>query len=398
MAGGSAERLNFPVSDAELERRWRGLRAAMAEAQIDVLVMQNNNDHMGGYVKYVTDLPATNGYPVSVVFPRNDLMTMVRQGPFGGIEEPAVGNGVYRGIKHVLNTPSFSTASYALSYDSELMLRALKPYAKGRIGLVCTYQFSYAHVSHLKSELPHASFIEATDIVDTFRAVKSAEEVGMIRQTAALQDKAMKAAFDAIEPGMRDSDVAAIAQFSAQRNGSEQGIYLCCSAPAETPLRLGQRHFQNRRLEKGDQYILLVENNGPGGQYAELGRTCVLGKIPSRLADEFAFTLAARQHVLDAIRPGIRAAEVFAGYCDFMRKNGRPEEKRLFAHNQGCDMVERPLIRQDETMSFAEGMNLAIHPSYVNKGVMSWICDNYIVGEDGRLERIHAFPEVIVER
>jgi hypothetical protein len=81
-----------------------------------------------------------------------------------------------------------------------------------------------------------------------------------------------------------------------------------------------------------------------------------------------------------------------------MRKNGRPEEKRLFAHNQGCDMVERPLIRQDETMSFAEGMNLAIHPSYVNKGVMSWICDNYIVGEDGRLERIHAFPEVIVER
>ena len=398
MAGGAAERLNFPVSDAELERRWKGLRAAMAEAGVDVLVMQNNNDHMGGYVKYVTDLPATNGYPVSVVFPRNDLMTFVRQGPFGGIEEPAPGDGVYRGIRQVLNTPSFSTASYGFRYDSELMLRALKPYAKGRIGLVCTYQFSHAHVSHLKSELPGASFVEATDIVDDFRAVKSAEELGMIRQTAALQDKAMKAAFDAIEPGMRDSDVAAIAQFSSQRNGSEQGIYLCCSAPAETPLRLGQRHFQNRRLEKGDQYILLVETNGPGGQYTELGRSCVLGKVPSRLADEFAFTLEARRHVVGAIRPGVPAAQVFASYSDFMRKNGRPEEKRLFAHNQGCDMVERPLIRQDETMSFAKGMNLAIHPSYVNKGVMSWICDNYIIGEDGRLERIHTFPEVIVER
>jgi hypothetical protein len=61
-------------------------------------------------------------------------------------------------------------------------------------------------------------------------------------------------------------------------------------------------------------------------------------------------------------------------------------------------MVERPLIRQDETMAFARGMNLAIHPSYVNKGVMSWICDNYIFGEDGKLERIHAYPEIIVER
>ncbi|HXF55886.1 MAG TPA: M24 family metallopeptidase [Hyphomicrobiaceae bacterium] len=398
MAVAPAERLNFPVSDAELERRWRGLRAAMAEAGIDVLVTQNNNDHMGGYVKYLTDLSATNGYPVSVVFPRDDLMTLVRQGPFGGIDEPISGNGIYRGIKQVLHTPSFATASYCFQYDSELLLRALKAYAKARIGLVCTYQFGHAHVEHLKAALPQASFIEATDIVDRFRAVKSAEELDMIRRTAALQDKAIKAAFDAIEPGMRESDVAAVARFTAEKLGSEQGIYLCCSAPAETPLRLGQRHFQNRRLKKGDQYILLVETNGPGGQYTEIGRTCVLGKVPSRLADEFAFTLEARRHVLAAIRPGVRADDVFASYCDFMRRNGRPEEKRLFAHNQGCDMVERPLIRQDETMSFAAGMNLAIHPSYVNKGVMSWICDNYILGEDGTLERIHAFPEVIVER
>ena len=52
------------------------------------LLMQNNNDHMGGYVKYFTDLPATNGYPLTVVFPRDDLMTLVSQGPFGGTSDP----------------------------------------------------------------------------------------------------------------------------------------------------------------------------------------------------------------------------------------------------------------------------------------------------------------------
>ena len=77
------ERVNSPVSTAELERRWAAVRAAMAAAKIDVLVMQNNNDFMGGYVKYFTDIPATNGYPLTAVFPRDDMATMIGQGPFG---------------------------------------------------------------------------------------------------------------------------------------------------------------------------------------------------------------------------------------------------------------------------------------------------------------------------
>src|SRR4051812_29209486 len=84
-----SERLNTPISTAELERRWKAVRTAMADAKIDVLLMQNNNDHMGGYVRYFTDMPATNGYPNTVVFPREDDMTVVCQGPFGGSETTA---------------------------------------------------------------------------------------------------------------------------------------------------------------------------------------------------------------------------------------------------------------------------------------------------------------------
>ncbi len=49
--------------------------------KIDVLLMQNNDDHHGGYVKHFTDLPATNGYPLTVAFPRDDLLTVVSHGP-----------------------------------------------------------------------------------------------------------------------------------------------------------------------------------------------------------------------------------------------------------------------------------------------------------------------------
>ena len=57
MAGnGLSERLQTPISTAELQRRWSLVRAAMKREGIDVLLMQNNNDHMGGYVRWFTDI------------------------------------------------------------------------------------------------------------------------------------------------------------------------------------------------------------------------------------------------------------------------------------------------------------------------------------------------------
>jgi len=145
-----SERLNSPVSSAELERRWRAVRAAMAKEKIDVLLMQNNNDHMGGYVRYFTDMPATNGYPNTVIFPREDEMTVVCQGPFGGSEATAQGDQNWRGVKRILTTPSYASTHYTKDYDPELAASALKPFAQETIGYVGTYQMSYALLDHIK--------------------------------------------------------------------------------------------------------------------------------------------------------------------------------------------------------------------------------------------------------
>ncbi|MDH3194687.1 MAG: M24 family metallopeptidase [Hyphomicrobiales bacterium] len=394
-----SERLNSPISTAELERRWLLVRTAMQEQGIDVLLMQNNNDHMGGYVKYFTDTPATNGYPVEVVFPRDDDMTVVCQGPFGNKRElEHAGDGIWRGVRQILNTPSYASAHFTNGYDPELAARGLAPFARGTIGLVGTFQMGAALLDHLRNgPMSGARFVDATDLVDQIKAIKSAEEIALIRATAQLQDGAMQAAFDAIKPGMRDAEVAAVAKFYSEQRGSEQGIYLCASAPAGTPCMFGPRHLQNRIIQEGDQFALLVENNGPGGHYTELGRTCVLGTASQELKDECAFVLQARQFTLDLLKPGAAPKDIWDRYNAFMRDNGRPEERRLYCHGQGYDMVERPLVRHDEPMAIAENMNIVVHPTYIRGSVMSWLCDNYIIGPDGPGERLHAFPETVVE-
>jgi Xaa-Pro aminopeptidase len=393
-----SERLNTPISTAELERRWKAVRAAMAAENIDVLLIQNNNDHMGGYVRYFTDLPATNGYPNTVVFPRDDLMTTVGQGPFGGDQAlTAEGDGVRRGIKRALTTPSYASAHYTKDYDPELALKALAPYAKGTIGLVCTYQMSFAMVDTIKRHLTEARFVDATELVDRIKSIKSAEEQELCIRAAQMQDGAMKAAFAAIKPGMRDMEVSAAAQYYSRCHGSENGIYLCASGPIGTPTKFSQIHLQNRVIQESDYVTLLVEDSGPGSMFTELGRTAVVGKAPQQMQEELAFTIEARKVTLDLLKPGTPCKEIWDAYNAFMRKNGRPEEARLYCHGQGYDLVERPLIRNDEPWTIEKDMNIVVHPTYIYNNMMSWLCDNYIIGSNGPGDRIHQFPEVITE-
>ncbi|HET7911293.1 MAG TPA: M24 family metallopeptidase, partial [Pseudolabrys sp.] len=298
-----SERLNTPISNAELDRRWRAVRDAMEKEKIDVLLMQNNNDHMGGYVRWFTDMPATNGYPNTVVFPRDDEMTVVCQGPFGGGEATAQGDQNWRGVKRILTTPSYASAHYTKEYDPELAATALKPFVNGVIGYVGTYQMSYATLDSIKRAFPQARFVDATDMIDRIKVIKSPEEMELVKRAALMQDGAMRAAFAAVKPGMRDIEVAAVAQHYSLCHGSENGIYLCASMPLGNPSKFANRHLQNRVIQKGDQIALLVEDNGPGGMYTELGRSCVVGKVPQQMKDELGFCKASRKMTLDLLKP-----------------------------------------------------------------------------------------------
>ena len=394
-----SERLQTPISTAELERRWKAVRAAMERDKIDVLLMQNNSDQMGGYVKYFTDLPATNGYPLTVVFPRDDLMTLVSQGPFGGVTElNGKSDGTRRGVKQWFTTPSYSSCYYTAPYDAELAAKALEPYAGGTIGLVGTYQMSFAMVDYMqKGRFSNTKFVDASDLVDRIKVIKSAEEQELVRRAAAMQDGAMRAAFAAVEPGMRDRDIAAIAQCYSQRHGSEHGIYLCASMPPGKPAQFAARHYQNRVIQEGDAMALLVEDAGPGGMYTELGRTCVVGKASQEMKDEYAFALEARKFNLSLLKPGARLQGRVRGLQRFHAQERPARREAPALPRPGLRSGRAPADPQRRADEIEKDMNIVVHPTYIRGGMLSWFCDNWLIGPNGPGERLHHFPEVITE-
>ena len=179
-----------PISTAELERRWRATRAAMATHNFDALVMQSSEDWMGGYTRWFTDTPAINAYPRSVIFPRDGLMTTCEVGIFGGEWKLDGQDPEHRGVEKRVSTPSFNGAvEYTARYDSELMAREIVARGFRNVGLVGANGMYHGFVQGLKDLAPNVDWRDATDLVDDLKCVKSAEEIEILRRTAAMQDE-----------------------------------------------------------------------------------------------------------------------------------------------------------------------------------------------------------------
>jgi Xaa-Pro aminopeptidase len=385
------------VSGDELKRRWRAVRDEMKRRGIDALVLQSSSDWVGGYIRWFTNQPATNGYPIAAIFPLEGDISLIEQGPFGFVRESTEEETRRTGIARHLTTPSYASVHYTGAYDAELALGELQRLGAMRIGLVAPGAMYHTFGHGLRAWSRGLDIVDATDMVDRIKAVKSAEERRLIRQVAAMQDEVISRVREFIRPGLRDFEIAAYAQYQAQQLGSEQGIYLCSSAAPGEAAAFRPRWMQGRVVQPGDVYSLLVECNGAGGFYAELSRTFVLGRAPAELRDAQAAVIEAQAQALRLLRPGIACRDAFDEHNAYLRSRGLPEERRLSMHGMGCDMVERPLIRNDEDMRLEEDMAIVCHPGFHNERIFAHITDLYLIGKDGPTECLHQTPKEIIE-
>jgi Xaa-Pro aminopeptidase len=391
------ERVENPISMAELERRWAALRKEMEARNIDALVTQNSSDWLGGYVKWLTDVPAHNDYPRNVIFHRADAMTVVEMGSKGGRSNLAGKDPLNPGVGEWIFSPSFYSVGHTHEYDGALIAADLKKRGTKTVGWVGKGRLQYDLVRVVEAQATGVNFVDATDFVDRIKAIKSPEEIALIRRATAMQDAIWAKILPKIRPGMRDFELTALAQYEGELLGSQQGLFRCSSAPVGEPAILRGRHYQGRAMRAGDTMTLLIENNGPGGHYAELARSFVLGKASQEMKDAFAVVVDAQKHTVKNLKIGAQPADVYASHNDYMKSRGAPPELRLYGHSQGYDLVERPLLRDDETMPLAANMNMAVHPGFFKPTNFAFICDNFLIKEDGTVERLHKAEQKIWE-
>jgi Xaa-Pro aminopeptidase len=393
------DRVCTPISLPELQRRWTAVQAQMAEAKVDAVVVQgqNNLSGGGGYYRWLTGLSVPSSYPQTVILPRDGLMTLVGHGPLGSDTKLDGKDPSLPGVGRRLGTSSFPAVGYTGAYDAELVAKAIQEAGYRRLGVISPNTMYYGFGSRLRELLAGVTLVDITAQIDPIKAIKSAEEITLIRQAAAMQDEILTKVRTHIQPGMTDYQALAYGHYLGQTMGSETGYFLGSSAAPGQPAMIRLRHQQGRTLREGDVLMWQAENTGPGGYFVHLARYIVLGKAPQELVDGFGQMVEAQAHTARMLKPGADCARIFAEYNDYMRGCGLPPETRLHCHGQGTDVVERPLVRHDETMKLAPDMNIGIHPSFGNARLFVTVCDNFLTRPDGSLERLHRTPQEIIE-
>jgi len=394
-----ADRIRRPISDLELKRRWALVRNMLKEKNIDCMFVQNSNMALGGYARWFTDVPAEYNLPMTVLFPVDDEMTLVRSAASTLAPYPPL--WAARGVKEILNAPFSPTLNYTADIEAGLVIDYFKKRNVKRVGYVCLAMISSGFMVRLQAALPNVEFVDVTEEIDLFKALKSDEEMELIREITKIQDAAWAALPAVVKPGMKEYQIRSELMELMMNLGSEEHLMFIGTASPGQPCGMAMFNFANRTVQPGDYGTLLIEVSGPGGYYAESARNFCFGEPYKAMVDMWDAAVKGQQLTADLLVDGQDAKVIVREYNKFIESLGYCTEGRLFGHSQGYDLIERPAFMPDhewgvETMPILAGMNCSLHPFITNHECTVYINDNYYVRKNGAPEKLHKTPPTII--
>ena len=379
------DRRRYSLSQCELDRRWKAVRERMAARGLSHLVVQSQQRYVGGYFRWFTDFPGTN-YHITAVFPVDEEMTIIGHGSPAPAAPMTPPGWAVRGVKERINTPAFPNVHWEDAWDAEKAVEVIRRGKPGGVGLVGLGNMSAALYENLQKGLQGLNVVNATDVVDEVRMVKSEEEIRLHRDAAYLHELSYAVAKSAIRPGRAMGDVIEEIRHAQVLAGSEeQQINIAFGPPGGA--HYAQSSWGNtcvrRHLTEGDVVNMLIESSAPGGYWYDLRRFLCIGKVPQEVAEAHAIVKEARSILAANLKPGAVPGAALEASNAFLKSRGCPAETRVAGHGQGLDLVERPVVRPEETAKLQEGMVISLHPTAATKHAAVCLADTYVIEKSG---------------
>lgn len=241
---------------------------------------------------------------------------------------------------------------------------------------------------------PIVELVRAGDTIDQFRAVKSDQELALLREAARMTDEAFLMATAQFSAGVTESQAAELVRESLRHVGSEGEAF--DTIVASGPNAAKPHHHPGTRVLCDEEPIIVDMGARIDGYNGDLTRTVCLGKPDEKLVRIYEAVLAAQHAGLEAIRANIQAAtpdlatrEVFAG-----------QDLEQFVihsagHGLGLRVHEAPSVRKTAESLLATGNVVTMEPGlYIPNWGGVRIEDVAIVCDSGH-ENITSAPKGI---
>ena len=274
--------------------------------------------------------------------------------------------------------------------------------ASGTIAVELESNF-YPVRSHqaLVAGLPGARIVDAEDLVNWVRVVKSDAEAAKLRIAGQIATRVMTTAMDTIAPGVRQCDVVAEIYRTGIRGLDDAGG----DYPAIVPMLPTGEGTGVPHLTWSDQPFVsgeatVMELAGCHKRYhSPLARTVFLGTPPKLLSETAEVVGEGMEAALAAVRPGVRAEEVEGAWREVITRNGLSKSGRI-AYSVG---VNYPPDWGERTISFRPGDTNELRPNMAFHMILGmwmdgWgyeLSETFLVTESGA-DCLASFPRGLV--
>jgi len=223
------------------------------------------------------------------------------------------------------------------------------------------YYFSAAAYKTLTDELPAASFVDATGLVNWQRAVKSPTELDYMRRAARIVEAMHARILDTIEPGLRKNELVAEIYHAAITGADGHGG----DYPAIVPLLpsgadAGAPHltWDDKPMKAGE--CTFFEIAGVYRRYhCPLSRSVFLGTPPAHIIEAEQAVLEGMEAGLAAARAGNTCADLAGAFFGVLKSYGIEKDNRT-GYSIG---LSYPPDWGERTMSLRSGDLTVLEPN-----------------------------------
>jgi Xaa-Pro dipeptidase len=281
-------------SKPEMQRRHRWVKEVMAEGEIDVVLVGGATGPLETSVQYFCNWPPQvmsyllfrpNEAPVLSVRLWNHLPDAERIS--------VVDDVVYGG-----DTP----ADQAQEMASRLQ-------GSRRVGLIGSVP--HDDLAVLRADAPECEFISLNPAYQEFRLVKSSEEMNFTRIASRMNDLAVEALADQLEPGIDERQVAHIVEETYLGEGGVNLIHFSLTTPMDDPrFQVPHQHHPDRTIEAGDVFVTEISTTF-WGYAGQILRTFTIAADPTpRYERLYQVATDVYDAIVARLKPGVTVGEL----------------------------------------------------------------------------------------
>jgi Xaa-Pro aminopeptidase len=370
---------------AEYETRIEYARRLMRERGIDAIVLSSEQNLLY-FTGFCTQFFVSPTRPWFFVIPLEDEPCAIV--PELGVGPMTEGTWVRNYRSWISPNPADEGVSLVAGFLAEHVP------ATGRIGFEIGPEsrlgFPVEDFLRVRDQVGPRAIVDCQDLVRRLRFVKSAAEIGCLREVCRIVSDCFARVPLDYRSGDSQRDIATRFRHQAFSAGIDRVPYLTFDA--------GQGGYRTAISEpcsdvpQPGEVFTMDTGCAIRGYFSDFNRNWAIGHADDEARRAYEILYEATEAGLAAVRPGVRASEIYqaqfevieAAIPEFSNPSGQPNLAGRFGHGLGLNLTEPPSNSPNDDTVLESGVVLTIEPCFVfTQSQLMLTEENIVVTEDG---------------